>query len=185
MRYLWVVIISTLFFSPLSVVGEVFATEYTSPSFKILDPVIDSGGTAYSTTSSGLLQLGSVGELSVGRSNSANFELRAGFLFFPAPPSTTSTGGGGGGSIIMGSGSGGRVPPGIIRQQLRRPSCVDLNDDQEVGLIDVSIMFFAWYPKEESEKGVKIKNKRPDCNNDDLVNIVDLSVLLFWWDEIN
>ncbi|RJQ14832.1 hypothetical protein C4553_00020 [Candidatus Parcubacteria bacterium] len=171
---IWVVVIFN-FFTPL-----VLATEYTSPSFKILDPVLDTGGTQNSTSSSGILQLGSVGEVSIGRSNSSNFELRAGFLFFPslvvATPSATTT-------IVVGPGSGGRVPPGILKKQLRRPSCVDLNDDGDVGLADASIQFFNWLPSEKARAGFKLKDKRPDCNNDNLVNIIDLSIMLFWWDE--
>ena len=156
------------------------ATEFTSPSFKILDPVIDTGGTANSTTSN-FQQLGSIGEISVGRSTSSSFELRAGFLFFPAPADGATPPGTA--SIIVRGGGGTIIPPGLLRRRLKRPFCADINNDGEVGLPDVSIMFFAWYPKEKKEAGFKLKDKRPDCNKDNLVDIVDLSVLLFWWNE--
>ena len=155
------------------------ATEFTSPSFKILDPVIDTGGTANSTSSS-FQQLGSIGEISVGRSTSSSFELRAGFLFFPAPSGEVATPVD---TSISVSGSGGIIPPGILRRLLRRPFCADINGDGLVGLTDVSVMFFAWHPAERALAGLILKDHRPDCNDDNLVDIVDLSIVLFWWDE--
>ena len=185
----------TLLASPLTLLSNPFAlypfgfwlhpalaTEYISPSFKILDPVIDTGGTANSTSSSGLLQLGSLGEFSVGRSYSPSYELRAGFLFFSAPsvapPSTPA-----GPTVILGGPGSMTIPPAVLRRQLKKPLCVDLNLDGRVNLADVSILFFEWHPKKKYKEKPLLKNSRADCNFDNFVDITDLSVMLFWWSE--
>lgn len=166
------------------------ATEYTSPSFKILDPVIDTGGTANSE-SSNFLQLGAQGQVGTGFSTSSSFILKSGFLYFgeeddggdgieePPPPP--------GGVVLPFPFS--PLPPyydlltRIFAPKEPRPSCVDLNDDGMVGLADASIMFFNWFGQSDFLAGLVLKNTRPDCNEDNLVDVIDLSIMLFWWDE--
>jgi hypothetical protein len=164
----------------------VLATEYISPSFKILDPVLDTGGIANSTSSS-FLQLGAQGQVGIGYSDSGNFILKSGFLYFGAPEEP-------GGEEPEEPTQGGVVLPfpfspyppheiflRILRPEEPRPSCVDLNDDGFVELTDASIMFFNWFPDEALLAGLGLKNDRPDCNEDGLVDILDFSILLYWW----
>lgn len=60
------------------------ATEYTSSSFKVLDPVVDiAAGPRAATTSYALLT--AVGQPAIGRSVSTTFGLLSGFLYFSDP----------------------------------------------------------------------------------------------------
>lgn len=75
----------------LLLVGFVNATEFTSSSYKVLDPVIDvASGPRAATTSFTLLT--AVGQPAIGRSTSDTYNLLSGFLYFfepaSAPPPT-------------------------------------------------------------------------------------------------
>ena len=65
-------------FSPIS---DLNADEYTSASFKVLDPITSSGA-SFSTSSSYQLE-SSFGQISIGTSSTSSFGLSAGFLYFP------------------------------------------------------------------------------------------------------
>jgi len=70
----------------------VFAEEFTSTDFKILDPVLNAGG--YFTSMDFILR-GSISEISIGTSTAASFGINAGFLFYPeasVPTLTASAG---------------------------------------------------------------------------------------------
>lgn len=69
-----------------------FAQEFTSTSFKILDPVIYSGG--YSTSDSYRLT-GVITQIGTGTSTSSSFGVNGGFLYFPfvTTPTVTATAG--------------------------------------------------------------------------------------------
>lgn len=72
--------------------SNVFATDYTSASFKVMDPVIAPAG----FSSSGDFQLWSdIGEVGVGTSSAASFQLGGGFLRFPfaSTPAVSATAG--------------------------------------------------------------------------------------------
>ena len=80
MKYCFLSIIFILLLS----VGIVNATEFTSTSYKVLDPVIDvAAGPRAATTSYVLLT--AVGQPAIGRSTSATFGLLSGFLYFFEP----------------------------------------------------------------------------------------------------
>lgn len=61
--------------------GILSAQEFTSGSFKVLDPVIDLGG-GYSQSTDYELQ-SSLGQISIGPSLSANFGVNSGFQYYP------------------------------------------------------------------------------------------------------
>lgn len=69
-----------------------FAQEFTSTNFKILDPVIYSGG--YSTSDSYRLT-GLITQIGTGTSTSSSFGVNGGFLYFPfvTTPTVTATAG--------------------------------------------------------------------------------------------
>jgi len=86
------------------------ATEFTSPNFKVLDPVVNDAGSAMMSSTSYRLY-GVVGELSTGRSTTSSFTVNAGSLTFPAAVAaptpavggtTVSTTGSAGGSVTSG-----------------------------------------------------------------------------------
>jgi len=87
------IVMSALFFSSFS--GAVNAEVFSSNSFRILDPVIDTTSGFSSSTSFKLQQ--SIGQLSPGTSTASSFGLRSGFLFFPTVtiPTVTATAGDG------------------------------------------------------------------------------------------
>src|SRR3989344_8378832 len=68
------------------------ADEFTSSSFKILEPVLQSAG--YSTSSSYTL-IGTIAQLALGTSTASSFNLSSGFLFYPfaSSPVVTATAG--------------------------------------------------------------------------------------------
>ncbi|MBI2097874.1 MAG: hypothetical protein HYT46_03005 [Candidatus Vogelbacteria bacterium] len=83
-------------------VGAVSAQEFTSSSFKVLDPVLFPAG----FSSSDDYQLwGSVSQPAIGTSTATDFGVRAGFLYFPAAsaPAVTSVSDTGGGSSSGGA----------------------------------------------------------------------------------
>ena len=74
--------------------SSVFADEYTSTSFRVVDPVVRPSGFATSTS----FQLwSSLGEVGLGTSSITSFQLGAGFLLFPfaSTPSVSTTAGDG------------------------------------------------------------------------------------------
>jgi len=76
-----------IFFSILITVAfllskTVLATEFTSGSFKVIDPVINIGGISGATSSS-FQESGGLSQIAIGTSSSANFNLKSGFFYFP------------------------------------------------------------------------------------------------------
>ncbi|MBI4114538.1 MAG: hypothetical protein HY445_01700 [Candidatus Niyogibacteria bacterium] len=72
---------------------DVLATDYTSDNFIIRDPSISIGGGTSTSDSFQIFQ--NVGDIALGTSSSATFNLRAGFLYFPTvtvPTVTASAG---------------------------------------------------------------------------------------------
>jgi len=87
-------------------VGTTHAQEFTSPSFKVLDPVVTSGG-GYSFSTSFRLD-SSIGQIGIGTSSASLFNLNAGFLYFPyvTTPVISSTAGNGQVALSWTSASG-------------------------------------------------------------------------------
>lgn len=76
-----------------------YATDYTSSSFIIRDPVISiSGGTS---TSGSFELFENLGNVAIGTSSSASFELRSGFLYFPTVTTPVVTPSAGDGSVTL------------------------------------------------------------------------------------
>lgn len=67
--------------------------------------------------------------------------------------------------------------PYNIEQSLIPPeqlaSCVDVNRDTRVGLVDFSILLY-WY-------GVSNPDEDIDCNKDRIIDITDFSILMYFW----
>ncbi|MBI2474066.1 MAG: hypothetical protein HYV68_00020, partial [Candidatus Taylorbacteria bacterium] len=73
----------------LALANFVFADEYQSANFKILDPAFtESGG---EMTSASFKVVGSLGQVAIGTSTSAAFGDKAGFYYYPEPTPTPST----------------------------------------------------------------------------------------------
>lgn len=149
------------------------ATELTSPSFKVLDPVFHTGGGGEMSSASFRLQ-GSIAEIAIGRSATTSFQLCAGFLCFPGPavaapaPAPVAAVGLGGGPFF-------ELVERII--QLAFAPCLpptDLNCDGKVGIQDLSIFLFL-------TPGT-IPNP-VDFNDDRRVDVRDLSILFTDWNE--
>ncbi|MCX6701743.1 MAG: Ig-like domain-containing protein [Candidatus Zambryskibacteria bacterium] len=77
-----VLIIYTLFFGA----GHIYSQEFTSPSYKVLDPVMNAGG--YGASASFKL-FGVISQMAIGTSTSSSFGTNAGFLYFPFTSSPT------------------------------------------------------------------------------------------------
>jgi len=197
MKYCFLSIIFILLLSS----GIVNATEFTSASYKVLDPVIDIGaGPRVATTSYALLT--AVGQPAIGRSTSATFGLLSGFLYFfepsaalplaPPPPSLPPSPGGGPlfPPITYFPPLTPFFPPFIppvvpLPPPVIPPWCVpgeqgisraDLNCDSRVNLVDFSIfMYYLARPFEIS--------KFVDITKDEAVDLVDLSVMFSEWTE--
>lgn len=161
----------------------VYATEFTSTNFQVLDPVMFHGG--YSSSQSYQLQ-GSVAQMSIGTSTSSNFEVRAGFLYFPGPtasspeptpePTPTPTPTPSGGTI-----------PGLVRlffpaskapllpKPLTKCGVADFNCDGVVDLADLSALLYlsAYSPLDNPA----------DINNDQSIDLADASSLFYYWTE--
>lgn len=178
--------------------AAVFATTYSSSSFKVLDPVIDSVGGR--KTSSSYILLDALGQNAIGLSNSSSFTVKSGFPYFSAPSSDS---GGSSSEEPASTPSQSSVPIHIlplIRPLIPIPEPLtpeeaeelieehlpcqngaraeDLNCDNVVGLIDFSIFLYL--------SGEDQKNRRPnfaDFNQDGAVDIRDLSRLFFAWSE--
>ena len=85
----------------------VHATDYSSTTFTVRDPVIDAFGR--NTTSTNFQMINAGGQTAIGQSTSTNFILRAGFLYFTDTTSTNVTvtinkNGNGTGTVTGGSG---------------------------------------------------------------------------------
>ncbi len=182
-RPIFVVIAS---FVPLAA----FATDYSSSNFIVKDPVIEEG--AGRRTSTSFIELESIGQNAIGISNSSNFTLKSGFLYFTDPESsgggsTGGTSGGGGGNVplhllpffkpyIV-------IPPEKIEEIIKELPCrpgrvrQDLNCDGKVDLVDFSIFLFLSDPKQAR------KDNPADFNSDGGITVVDLSILFSAWTE--
>lgn len=162
---------------------SVGATDFTSTSYTVMDPVIFPAG--YSTSTDYQLQ-STITQIAIGTSTATNLELRSGFLYFPAPtltptPTPTPTP-----SPSPSSGNG-KIIQLIIETILETigippplPGCIpvtrtDLNCDQKVNLIDLSIFLFL-SPAETASRVA-------DFNGDDKVDLRDLSILFSDWNE--
>jgi hypothetical protein len=184
-RLIFIVIAS---FVPLAA----FATDYSSSNFIVKDPVIEEG--AGRRTSTSFIELESIGQNAVGISNSSNYTLKSGFLYFTDPE---SGGGGGTGGTGVGGGLGGNVPlhllpffkpyivipPEKIEEIIRELPCSpgrvrqDLNCDGKVDLVDFSIFLFLSDPKQAR------KDNPADFNSDGSITVIDLSILFSSWTE--
>ena len=141
------------------------ALEYTSPSFKILDPVIVPGS-GFSTSSAYQVWT-SLGQGAIGLSDSDAYILKGGFLYYPSPSATSAPT---------------SVPPvsyGTSRRydvpEIVVPVAVcDFNDDKRCNLIDLSIMLFYY-----NQSGPRIG--RYDLSKNGRVDFVDVSILFYYW----
>lgn len=187
----------------LMIVGmpaAVLATTYSSSSYKVLDPVIDSAGGR--RTSSSYILLDALGQNAIGLSNAASFTVKSGFLYFAAASSDSDDASSEAVAAALQSNVPMHILP-LIRPLLPIPipklltpeaaeelinkhlpcqngaRAEDLNCDNVVGLIDFSIFLYLG--------GEDQKNRRPnfaDFNQDGAVNIQDLSRLFYAWNEI-
>jgi hypothetical protein len=99
-------LLALIFYTLLFGVGTAHAQEFTSSSFKVLDPVVTSGG-GYSFSTSFRLD-SSIGQIGIGTSSSSLFNLNADFLYFPyvTTPVISSTAGNGQVALSWTSASG-------------------------------------------------------------------------------
>lgn len=156
---LWVFLFLAFVLAPLA-----HATDYTSPSFTVEDPVLSVGG-GFATSPS--FQLWSaVGQLSIGTSTGPSFGLKAGFLYFPA--------------IIVATGAPPVPPPPVFAPTLpprlveRVVASCDFNRDRRCNLIDLSILLFYY-----GRSGPEVD--RYDLSRNGKVDFVDVSILFYYW----
>lgn len=92
-RIVFIVVISLL--SILYFAFPINATEYSSTNFKVLDPVVNEGGSSAEAASTSYRLRGVIGELAPARSSSTNFRINAGSLAYPVAtvPTLTATAG--------------------------------------------------------------------------------------------
>lgn len=76
------------------------ATDYTSSSFIVRDPVITVGG-GISSSSSGFQVFSSIGQSATGQNTNASFTQRSGFLYFPSVTSPIVSATGGDGQVAL------------------------------------------------------------------------------------
>jgi len=168
----------------------VSATEYTSTSFKVVDPVISVGG-GLSTSASYSLQR-SVGQPAIGLSNAASWAVKGGFLYFgeaaaastptptPTPTPTLPLGGGPPGIIPPPSSVGG-FPPVTIPSRPPLPAPVgkcgmaDFNCDGKVDIADFSAFLYL--------SDFAPQSNPADLNVDGSISLADTSVLFYYWSE--
>lgn len=162
---------------------RVRATDFSSASFIVKDPVIKPGS-GFSTSTNFQL-FSSIGQEAIGISAGGTFGLKAGFLYFPTtstptttptnppsppppPPAPGSSGSGGAGAPIY---IPGQKPPlgpggGLI---------CDFNDSGSCDIIDLSIMLYYM------SKPYTLESERYDFNSDGTIDIVDISILFYYW----
>ncbi|MEK7135184.1 MAG: hypothetical protein AAB780_00565, partial [Patescibacteria group bacterium] len=100
-KIVYLLFVFTLIFGARSV----YADEYTSAGYKVLDPVMNAGG--YGSSDSYKL-FGVMSQISIGTSTSLSFGNNAGFLYFPfASSPVVSTTAGNGQAILSWSPSTG------------------------------------------------------------------------------
>lgn len=163
----------------------VAATEFTSPNFKVLDPIIREFGGLSTSTSFSQEQAG--WQFSIGISTSTSFILKSGFLYFPGPPSPAPSPSAPPGLVGGGLGlGGGLLFPATPTPRRPTPRFVDFNGDGRVDMIDASILLYWWNRRITPEALAAIgptafEFPSPDISNDTKVDIVDLSILLFYW----
>ncbi len=172
-RVIRVLLVSLVLWAPLAL-----ADEFTSSSFKVLDPVVFPSG--YSTSSTYSLW-GTVSQLAIGTSTSAGFQARSGFLYFPAPtsastPAPTPTGGGAGGGGILGMVGLLFKPPRTLPPvpfQISKCGVSDFNCDEATDLADISSFLFLI--------GYSPYGNPADVNSDGSIDLVDASIMLSHW----
>ena len=182
-KALIILLFLALFFSPFLAV----ATEYTSTSFKVVDPVISVGG-GLSTSASYSLQR-SVGQPAIGLSNATSWAVKGGFLYFgdvaiastptPTPTPTLPLGGGPPGIIPPPPPFGGFPPVAIpFRPPLPAPvgkcGMADFNCDGKVDIADFSAFLYLSDFAHQSN---------PADLNDGSISLADTSVLFYYWSE--
>src|SRR3989344_2823679 len=89
-----IILVFSLLFWPLFL----FATEFTSTSFQVLDPVIQPGG--YSTSDTYRLN-GVMSQIAISTSTASSFKVNSGFLFYPLVSTTTVTATAGAGQVSL------------------------------------------------------------------------------------
>lgn len=152
------------------------ATEYTSDSFKVVDPVLDYGGVVESSSDSFKLTAG-IGQAAIGTSSSSSFQTKSGWLFFsaaaPTPaPAPAAVAAGGNFSLYLESLAKTIVPflPPIVPKPC--DIAFDLNCDKNIDLKDFSIF-------------LAVQNRpfpnSADFNKDNKIDFKDLSILLSSW----
>jgi hypothetical protein len=141
------------------------ASDLSSPSFIIRDPVIGSGG---GYASSGTFKLfNSQDSVFTGFNTSGSFIGEYGFLYFPGTsptptPTPTPTPSGGGGGIRTVTTACGNI--------------ADFNCDGRVDLLDLSIFLF--YIDEPGTPPAVY-----DLNSDGVLNLKDISIIFYYWSD--
>lgn len=155
----------------------VFADEFISADFKVLDPVLFPGG--YSTSDDFKLR-GVIGQTAIGIGEGADFNIKSGFLYFSAPvepddePSVPPPPPGDGIILDLLRKFVPPVPKFLLITEGRSPCFTDINCDGKINLVDLSIFLF--FTSQPTPNPV-------DFNNDSKVNAKDLSILFFDWTE--
>lgn len=149
------------------------ATDFTSTSFIVKDPVIEGLGGYSSSTSFRLW--GTIPFIEPRTNTSTTFINLPGFLNFSdaAATSATSTPAGGGGG-------GGGIAPEVLPKPVKpKPSDriisrLDCNGDKRINLVDLScLLYYA------DKTGPIIEPY--DFNSDSVVDLIDVSILLYYW----
>ena len=177
-----------LFISFTLLAGVANATEYTSDNFQVLDPVQFPGG--FSSSASFRL-FDALAQISIGTSTSGSYEVRSGFLYFPAPtptpastpaPTPTPTGIPGGGGIPgFGQPPIFKLPVFLFPEapsvpiKIKKCGTADFNCDGVVDIADLSIFFYldSYSPSENPA----------DLNNDSSIDLADTSIVFYYWTE--
>ena len=189
-RYLLIFIVMSIL-----VFNVAKATEFISTNYQVLDPVQFPGGFS---SSANFRLFNAIAQISIGTSTSGTYEVRSGFLYFPAPtpapspaPSPTPT------PTPAPPPSGGTIP-GLVQiffpsfpilgiplpsplpveiQKCPDPSFTpgDFNCDGTVDLADLSIFFYlsAYSPEENPA----------DLNKNASIGLGDVSVMFYYWTE--
>lgn len=169
-----------ILFFPASVAGD----EFTSSSFKVLDPVFQQGG-GDELSSTNFRLRGSIEQIAIGTSSASSFIVCSGFLCFSesaaaaaaeAAAPTVPAGGGGllelGQSFALPRRRAGEEP---TRPEIKIEPCgtADFNCDQRVSLADLStFLYLSGYPAPDNPA---------DINRDGSVDLADASILFSRW----